>query len=168
MKKIISIILALSLFVCAAISMTSCGGATCTEGHVDETGNGYCDVCGEKVTIECTNHTDANSNRMCDICGECIHEVPENESACEWCGACIVHNDNNGDDKCDECNTAFDFACEEASHADKDGNHRCDKCGKCLDHDGKIIGAFRKFDPNDISSSRTQPSMAECFIQSVS
>ena len=37
--------------------------------HMDDDGNGICDICGAKLNNECTYHFDDDGNGICDVCG---------------------------------------------------------------------------------------------------
>lgn len=77
LKKIITVILALSMLLCA-LALASCGGgeetpdSQCTE-HEDSDSNGRCDICdAELEAAECT-HTDGDDDGFCD---ECFAKMP--------------------------------------------------------------------------------------------
>ena len=48
MKKLLVLLLAVSLMLCTALALFSCGDEPCTE-HKDENSDGTCDVCGAEV-----------------------------------------------------------------------------------------------------------------------
>ncbi len=72
MRKILLLILCLSL-AASCLVLTSCGGDTdCTE-HVDTDKNGKCDNCGAEVEKEpCDEHIDADGDFLCDECGAAV------------------------------------------------------------------------------------------------
>ena len=72
--------------------------------HVDENGDGLCDVCGETMPEEpepepdepCNEHVDENGDGLCDVCGELVLIIP-------WDEPCGDHVDANDDGTCDVC-----------------------------------------------------------------
>ena len=92
MRKILLLILCLSL-AASCLVLTSCGGDTdCTE-HVDTDKNGKCDNCGAEVDKEpCTEHTDADGDFLCDDCGAAV--LPKGPEEVE---ITFTVKDNEGD-----------------------------------------------------------------------
>ena len=74
MKKILLILLCLTL-AAACMIMTACGDTPteCTE-HTDANGDEKCDTCGADVPAEdeCTEHIDADGDYLCDECGAAV------------------------------------------------------------------------------------------------
>ena len=72
MKKILLILLCLTL-AASCLVLTACGGdgTTCTE-HTDADSNGKCDNCNADVEVECTEHVDADGDYLCDTCGAAV------------------------------------------------------------------------------------------------
>ena len=110
MKKILSIILMLSLAVTCAFAFASCGACA----HTDSDGDGKCDECDENY---CASHIDEDRNGVCDRegCGSVV--------------ACASHIDLNNDGICDTTGCNERVACVAHSDVDKDGvcdNPLCD------------------------------------------
>ena len=105
MKKILSIILMLSLAVTCAFAFASCG--TCA--HTDSDGDGKCDECDENY---CAFHVDEDRDGICDRedCGSVV--------------ACASHIDVNNDGVCDTTGCYEPVAC--VAHVDNDNNSICD------------------------------------------
>jgi hypothetical protein len=82
-KKLMCLVLALSMLLSCAFILTSCDDETvCTE-HVDKNNDKQCDVCGEEIKEdggddEC-EHVDANDDLLCDDCGEEYDDGPEQQ-----------------------------------------------------------------------------------------
>ena len=74
MKKILFILLCLTLAV-GCFALTACGETPdeCTE-HTDANGDEKCDTCGADVPAEdeCTEHIDADGDYLCDECGAAV------------------------------------------------------------------------------------------------
>lgn len=129
MKRILCLLLAMTLTVGLAFAFASCdkdeGGATpgCSS-HVDKNDDGKCDNagCNADCNDGCDKHVDKNDDGKCD-----------NEGCTADCNdGCDVHRDANDDGVCDTdgCNKAYTDGCD--VHTDADGNGVCDNdgCGK--------------------------------------
>lgn len=121
MKKILSIILMLSLAATCAFAFASCG--TCA--HVDADNNGVCDECEANY---CAVHVDADRDGVCDrtACGSVVkcanHVDVDNDGICDTIGcselvACTSHYDNDLDGVCDSANCEAVVTAPAASYA---------------------------------------------------
>ena len=127
MKKIICLLLSLTLTVLSLAVLSSCG----CDAHADVApADGICDVCEDEL---CKVHVDANTDGKCDECTAevCAPHLDANlDGKCDKCTAslCATHTDANNDGKCETCGA---LAC--MPHADLDpADGTCDKCGGVL------------------------------------
>lgn len=107
MKKILSIILMLSLAVTCAFAFASCGECQ----HLDDNGDGKCDECEQDY---CAKHVDSDRDGVCDRanCGAVVR--------------CANHVDVDNDGICDTIGCSVLVACD-GDHVDEDGDEICDK-----------------------------------------
>ncbi|MBO7304649.1 MAG: bifunctional metallophosphatase/5'-nucleotidase [Clostridia bacterium] len=126
MKRAVSallIVLLLFLYGCNG----QLPGCDKTGLHVDENGNGICDVCYSRVPKkpDCIlngQHTDSNLDYVCDECESPLERPNCNDG---------VHTDADGNGICDKCEISLENpGCEDGVHTDVDGNGICDKCSE--------------------------------------
>lgn len=117
-----------------------------------------CAKCGAVVdTNYIGEHVDEDGDGRCDLCGGCLHDmswqyVSEGENGhrikyvCSKCGYAVdhelvAHTDENGDGLCDKCGCAMQFVCFHANKSEAythngDGTHtttvKCTDCGEII------------------------------------
>ncbi len=146
MKKLISLLLILSMLFASCALLVACSDSDqddstpdkgddtpkACETCVDDNKDAKCDVCGKDVP--CVTCADANKDAKCDVCGKdvpCETCVDGNKDAkCDVCGKdvpCETHTDVDPKDLvCDVCQKKLPCP----GHHDTDGNGHCDECGK--------------------------------------
>ena len=93
-KKILCLALTAVMLLCCVAMFASCGECT---NHVDPDEDGKCNNCGAEIqAAECSNHADGNDDGYCDACdqpmmggdtGTCVHEDINGDEKCDLCGA---------------------------------------------------------------------------------
>ena len=123
--------------------------------HYDNTGDGFCDCCGELVA--CPGHVDYYNTGICSLCGEVCCQINgicrdlTEDGKCDSCGqpcSCSHYDENDYNGYCDWCGDAIEcFFCghmhpgeyicdlcevnDAHQHIDMNCNDYCDCCGLC-------------------------------------
>ena len=133
-------ILAMLLAIIMVISMVPVNAFAAEHTHVDENGNGVCDVsgCSEHVHVANTAWScDDNGHfHRCTIsgCGEIVDaSVPHNFDKY------VTAGENKHDATCKDCGRVVKL-----DHVDADKDCKCDDCNRALAHDFEIIEAVAK------------------------